>query len=179
MPVGFHDVTTLRLLHSGTRLEQGWNNMVSSFVNKVTLLLNPNDIIQPNQSPLLACLIWNSLPRQVKVQFRYLSSWRCCLSSFFALELRWRFRPNLVPRVSLHELKLRLKIVRHTGIKVGFRPSFDSGHFATRIGPVCLYGLPEEHFILSRILPLYPIHGGRCGQQNLFYTGMVWTLANP
>ena len=43
-----------------------------------------------------------------------------------------------------------------------FRPSFVSGHFATIIGfvEVCLYGLLEEHLILSCFLDfcaLYPL----------------------
>ena len=32
-----------------------------------------------------------------------------------------------------------------------FRP-FGSGHFATVVGPVCLYSLPQEHLILSHLL---------------------------
>ena len=43
-------------------------------------------------------------------------------------------------------------LFRSLELGCGLRPSFGSGDFATGIGPVCLYSLPEEHFILLRLL---------------------------
>ena len=139
MPVGFDDVTTLRLISK-------WNK---------------------------AGTIW----------FHYLSTRLFCHWTELAL-----FNPTCATTYMPAEDVTWLELLCRT-LVFGwrFRHSFDSGHFATVIGPVevCPYSLQEEHLTLLHLLdflaflPLYPIPGGRCSKQNLSYTGIVWTIVNP